>query len=219
LNGELNTKLINFTPTIGQTFTIMNYSSKTGTFTSCDGRSGGTTCPINSSEHFTITYNPTDVVLTVVKGAAPVVGQFNRLSVVDPPCSTAMPSRFGFGLYGTGRNFQHLSSRASAMVASGAVMVDRPLLASQAPTEIIRSPRSIVGFSGSSKFINAAAIGLGTRATLSGQGLFWPKPDSRGETDFHGSGNPPERAELDYGDRSCSQFPCRHPAAWLCQRG
>ncbi len=172
LNGELNTNLINFTPTIGQTFTIMNYSSHTGTFTTCDGRSGGTTCPINKSEHFPITYNPTDVVLTVVKGAAPVLRQFNRLSTVDLPYSTAMPSRFGFGLYGTGRNFQHLSPRASVMVASGAAIAVRPLLASQAPTETMRSPRSIVDFSGSSKFINAAAIGLGSRATLSDRSIF-----------------------------------------------
>ena len=74
LGGALTTTLINgFTPTVGQTFTIMNFTSRTGTFASCDGRSGGTTCPINSTEHFNITYNANSVVLTVASGAA-VVG-------------------------------------------------------------------------------------------------------------------------------------------------
>jgi len=71
LGGALNTNLINgFAPTVGQSFTIMNFTSRTGTFASCDGKLGGTTCPINGSEHFNVTYNGTSVVLTVAAGAA-----------------------------------------------------------------------------------------------------------------------------------------------------
>ena len=87
LSGALNTTLINgFVPNAGQTFTIMNFGSETGTFASCDGRSGGTTCPINSAEHFNIIYNPTDVQLTVASGAAPIQGVFtsSRAAGVSP---------------------------------------------------------------------------------------------------------------------------------------
>ncbi len=60
LGGTLAVTLINsFTPTIGQTFTILTAKSITGTFTN-------TTIAINSSEQFDISYTSTGVVLTVV---------------------------------------------------------------------------------------------------------------------------------------------------------
>jgi len=63
LNGILNISLINgFVPTIGSTFKIMNFNSEAGTFATVNGLA------INSSEHFTITYQGTDVLLTVVSG-------------------------------------------------------------------------------------------------------------------------------------------------------
>ena len=63
LNGTLNVKLINgFVPAIGNTFTILTASTVNGTFATVKGLS------INSSEHFTIAYNPTNVMLTVVAG-------------------------------------------------------------------------------------------------------------------------------------------------------
>ena len=63
LGGTLNLSLLNgFVPSVGQTFTILNASSVSGTFAAVNGA-----C-INSSEHFTVTYDPGDVVLTVVSG-------------------------------------------------------------------------------------------------------------------------------------------------------
>lgn len=63
LNGTLNIKLINgFVPAIGSTFTILTGSVVTGTFSTVKGLS------INSSEHFMIAYNATNVTLTVVPG-------------------------------------------------------------------------------------------------------------------------------------------------------
>ena len=63
LNGTLNIKLISgFVPVIGNTFTILTTSARTGTFATVKGLS------INSSEHFTIAYNATNVTLTVVSG-------------------------------------------------------------------------------------------------------------------------------------------------------
>ena len=76
LNGTLTVNLINgFVPTVASTFKIMNFSSESGTFAKCN-------CSINSTEHFTITYQPKDVLLTVVSGPAPIVGQFNGSSSV-----------------------------------------------------------------------------------------------------------------------------------------
>jgi hypothetical protein len=64
LSGTVNIRLINgFVPAIGDTFTIITGSVVTGTFTTVNGLS------INGSEHFTITYNPTNVTLKVVSGA------------------------------------------------------------------------------------------------------------------------------------------------------
>jgi fibronectin-binding autotransporter adhesin len=63
LNGTLNIKLINsFVPVVGNTFVIATGSAFSGTFATVNGLS------INGSEHFTITYNPTNVTLTVVSG-------------------------------------------------------------------------------------------------------------------------------------------------------
>jgi hypothetical protein len=61
-----------FTPTVGQTFDIINFGSEAGTFSSCNGHSGGTTCTINSTEHFLVEYNVTNVTLKVVAGASTV---------------------------------------------------------------------------------------------------------------------------------------------------
>ena len=64
LGGTLSAALVNgFTPTIGQTFTILTASSISGTFTN-------STIAINSSEHFAISYTSTGVILTVASGPA-----------------------------------------------------------------------------------------------------------------------------------------------------
>jgi hypothetical protein len=48
----------------------MNFSSETGQFTTCK-------CGINSTEHFVVSYQPTDVLLTVASGMASSLRQFN----------------------------------------------------------------------------------------------------------------------------------------------
>ena len=63
LDGVLNITLVNgFVPAIGKTFTILTASARSGKFSTVNGLS------INSGEHFTIAYNPTNVILTVVSG-------------------------------------------------------------------------------------------------------------------------------------------------------
>jgi len=115
LNGTLTTTLINgFTPTVGQQFTIMNFGSETGTFASCDGTAGGATCPINSSEHFTVTYNPTDVVLTVVSGAAPTFSQFKRSGMGRPVYNAGSQARSVLVASGRGPEGVHGSASLTA---------------------------------------------------------------------------------------------------------
>jgi len=64
LGGTLTAALVNgFTPTVGQTFTILTAKSISGTFTN-------STIAINSTEHFVVSYTSTSVVLTVASGAA-----------------------------------------------------------------------------------------------------------------------------------------------------
>ena len=63
LNGTLNIKLLNnFVPLIGATFEILSARHVTGVFAKVNGT------VINSSEHFTVTYNSDNVTLTVVSG-------------------------------------------------------------------------------------------------------------------------------------------------------
>jgi hypothetical protein len=67
LTGTLNIAIIkSFKPMIGQTFTILNASTGiTGAFSVVNGTA------IDATKHFSVSYNPTTVVLTVVSGAAP----------------------------------------------------------------------------------------------------------------------------------------------------
>jgi len=62
LNGTLNVKLINgFVPVIGNVFTILTTSARTGTFSTVN-------LPTLSGAHFVINYSATSVTLTVVSG-------------------------------------------------------------------------------------------------------------------------------------------------------
>jgi hypothetical protein len=100
LNGTLNISLVTgFVPTVGSTFDILNASSITGTFATINGTS------INSSEHFTVTVNGTDVVLTVVAGpgtnttTALFSNSLRHRSHLAPPASTVNAgSGYGYGL-------------------------------------------------------------------------------------------------------------------------
>ncbi len=86
LSGTLNIgRSTGFVPTIGSTFKIMNFTSETGKFSTVKGLA------INSSEHFTIAYQGSDVLLTVASGALPggASALVSRLS--GPAASAAVP--------------------------------------------------------------------------------------------------------------------------------
>jgi len=74
LGGTLTAALINsFTPSVGQTFTILTASAVSGTFTN-------STIAINSSEQFDISYTSTGVVLTVASIAPSNSSKSNQSS-------------------------------------------------------------------------------------------------------------------------------------------
>jgi len=76
LNGTLNISLsAGFVPSIGSTFKVMNFNSESGRFATVNGLG------INMMEHFTITYQAGDVLLTAVVGP---LSKFNISRTVGP---------------------------------------------------------------------------------------------------------------------------------------
>ena len=101
LGGTLNIALGSFTPTVGQTFTILTASSVTDTFTTVNGLA------INGTEHFTIAYHPGGVVLTVVSGALTISNPASNTLVsrlipapVRHGSSVSVKGRYGLGVFG-----------------------------------------------------------------------------------------------------------------------
>src|ERR1700676_4465057 len=90
LKGTLNVDLISgFTPAVGNTFNIINYSSETGTFTTLN-------LPTVTGDHWTVMYKATDVVLTLAAGAGPTVfdhAQLNLRSSLVPAIWTQKKQR------------------------------------------------------------------------------------------------------------------------------
>jgi fibronectin-binding autotransporter adhesin len=77
LGGTLNiSELKGFVPTVGSTFKILNFSSETGTFATVNGLT------INSSEAYTVTYQGTDVLLTVVSTPAAKVASSTETHLI-----------------------------------------------------------------------------------------------------------------------------------------
>ena len=115
LSGTLNPDLINsFIPTIGSTFDIMNFASKTGTFSTINGTA------INSNEHFQVVVNATNVTLDVVAGpgAGTSFNQFNldsnRRSGASSVAATPEPSSIlfvGTGLFAAAAFFCQAATR------------------------------------------------------------------------------------------------------------
>jgi fibronectin-binding autotransporter adhesin len=92
LSGTLNVALENgFVPKVNTKFTIVDYKSDTGMFVT-------TNFPTVSGDHWTITYNATNVVIELVAGPGPAVIVDNRASnstssAATPGTVTAAPAR------------------------------------------------------------------------------------------------------------------------------
>ena len=102
LGGTLNIDLgSGFTPTVGETFTILTASSVTGTFATVNG------IVINGSEYFKVTYNHGSVVLTVVSGtpsaSSPASSALASRLIPAPVhrgSSVSVKGRYGLGVFG-----------------------------------------------------------------------------------------------------------------------
>jgi len=118
LGGTLNITLGSFTPTVGETFTILTASSVSDTFATVNGLA------INGSEHFTITYNAGSVVLTVASGAlvtsGPASGVLTRLIPAPVRHGSGREGRYGLGI------FEPKTARVPALVP-GLSMARRPV--------------------------------------------------------------------------------------------
>jgi hypothetical protein len=128
LGGTLNISLgAGFTPTVGQTFTILTASSVSDTFATVNGLA------INGSEHFTIAYHASSVVLTVVSGAlttATVPSNLLVTQLIQPVPRHSSVAKGRYGLEVTGRGFGQLPAFSLARVpqaASVSVPVSLPV--------------------------------------------------------------------------------------------
>jgi hypothetical protein len=133
LGGTLNITLgTGFTPTVGETFVILSASSVSDTFATVNGLA------INGSEHFSITYAGTSVVLKVVSGALPASSQAstNMLSqLIHPALNHLSPGHL---------TLNHLAmTPGSALNGRYALAVSGPSLARLPAT--VRSVVSPVG--------------------------------------------------------------------------
>ena len=147
LSGTLNvSRPTSFVPSVGSTFKIMNFTSATGQFSTVNGLA------INSTEHFTITYQPTDVLLTVVSGAASAsTSQETDARVMRAAGNAARPS--GAGLTSYTRNVAKpavaaLSARSNVLMPHIASLVSpapvRPLVAVQPTTSLASSHATVL---------------------------------------------------------------------------
>jgi hypothetical protein len=171
LNGTLNINLFGFVPSIGSTFDIMNFSSESGHFSTVNGLA------VNSQEHFTVTYQATDVLLTVVAGpccAPQGSGLFSR--AVGPSYEVAELGRLRLGLRGMNWKFPDMNLFDGHDLAP---LASEPLLARRAPfIASLTSTRrpGIVGFPGI-KFSKVRG-GFGTPAVAMQEGAVSVKASS-----------------------------------------
>ena len=134
LGGTLNiSEVKGFVPTVGSTFKILNFSSETGTFATVNGLT------INGTEAYTVTYQPTDVLLTVVSTAAQAPLTAGSRPVAARRGIEGYQLRMAAALGEFNASFANGSVRSNAAHASLA----RPLVARKAVNvmELIRAHR------------------------------------------------------------------------------
>jgi hypothetical protein len=127
LGGTLSIKLAaGFTPTVGETFTILTASTVSDQFATVNGLA------INSSEHFNITYNAGSVVLTVASGALPasIPAFSNTLAqLTHPALNSGSSTQSHYGLAVSGPSLARLPARVTATVPAASVSRMAPISA------------------------------------------------------------------------------------------
>jgi len=138
LSGKLTVDLVNgFTPVAGDAFTILDYSSETGTFSTkiLPKLSGGDT--------WLITYNATDVVLTVEAPAAPASASLSSVN--------GTPARW---------------TRSASLLGSGAGVTHEPS-AILTPAESCGGFRAFASFACLTKAFSSVTASVGPAARIS----------------------------------------------------
>ncbi len=162
LGGTLNIALgTGFTPTVGETFTILTASSlNSTTFATVNGLA------INGSEHFVISYQAGSVVLTVASGA--LTASSPILTAIASPALRRPAMGHGFGHFG--------------VAVAAPRMMRVPALApvfSQARRELVVTPSPAA-------FAGAALHGF-HRMDVAGSAAVAPVPSATGDAGFAGS--------------------------------
>ncbi len=95
LGGTLSLQLINgYVPTIGSSFNIVNFASKSGHFATITGT------PINANEHFQVVVSPTNITLNVVAGPSPWESGTSTNTSASPTPEPSSLLLLGSGLAG-----------------------------------------------------------------------------------------------------------------------
>ena len=193
LAGTLTAALVNgFTPTVGQSFTVLTAGSRTGTFTN-------STIAISPTLHFVISYTGTTVVLTVASG--PSAATTNRLatpvaiantkqnpSPVRPPVTVSfrgtggVPVRLGKRVFVTGLNTpaaglksyaayaleSNVGTSRLAQIVSGWNRIERPVQVTRIASENLMRPQApmhtghVIG-TGATRLAQTPRMDLSTR--------------------------------------------------------
>jgi hypothetical protein len=142
LGGTLTVDLISgFTPTVGNSFDIIDYSSETGTFSNM-------TLPTVTGDHWTVAYDAKDVVLTLVAGAGPTVFLNAPAAAPGPVASSsfgATPARW-------------TRSLRTAPIAEASMRSPSAILT---PAETCGGFRGFVSFSCGARAISSLATRMG----------------------------------------------------------
>jgi hypothetical protein len=126
LGGALSlSDLPGFVPTVGSTFKILNFNSETGKFATVSGLT------INATEAYTVTYQPTDVLLTVVSTGA----------AVSPSTSPHSPAGGVTDTLGEGLTSTHIIGSVDGGSRLSAIL--RDFNATYAASNAVRSPARV----------------------------------------------------------------------------
>jgi hypothetical protein len=121
LGGTLNVALgAGFTPTVGETFTILTASTVSAQFSAVNGLA------INGSEHFNITYNAGSVVLTVASGALPAFND-TAAQLTHPALHSGFSTKGHYGLDVLGPRLARLPAPVTAIVPAASVSRTAPI--------------------------------------------------------------------------------------------
>jgi hypothetical protein len=143
LGGALTVDLISgFTPKVGNTFDIIDYSSETGSFSTM-------TLPTITGDHWTVAYDAKDVVLTLVAGAGPTV-------FLNGPAAAPAPATLTWYGVGSARRTQ---SFCMAAIGRGRFSSPSAILT---PAETCGGFRSFTSFSCAARAISGLATSIGS---------------------------------------------------------